>query len=174
MIRKATEDDFDAIMGIYAYAREFMKRTGNPTQWGDTHPPESAVRDDIVTGKGFVVEEGGNVCGVFHFCIGEDPTYRVIEGQWKNNDRYGTVHRVASNRPRRPSPMLGLLRAAGSQRAYRYASRQCRHATFIGKARLRTLWDYSRRRWKPTHRLSESGTSDIQHITGPLRGLRRR
>ena len=97
MIRKATEDDFDAIMGIYAYAREFMKRTGNPTQWGDTHPPESAVRDDIATGKGFVVEEGGNVCGVFHFYIGEDPTYRVIEGQWKNNDRYGTVHRVASN-----------------------------------------------------------------------------
>ena len=36
-IRKTTESDFDRIMEIYAYAREFMARTGNPNQWGPTN-----------------------------------------------------------------------------------------------------------------------------------------
>ena len=33
-VRNATENDFDRIMEIYRYAREFMIRSGNPNQWG--------------------------------------------------------------------------------------------------------------------------------------------
>lgn len=35
-IRKATEADLERQMAIYARAREFMARTGNPHQWGRT------------------------------------------------------------------------------------------------------------------------------------------
>ena len=44
-IRKSTEADFDRIMQIYAHARDFMAKTGNPNQWGPTHwPPEDLIR----------------------------------------------------------------------------------------------------------------------------------
>lgn len=33
VIKKAQAGDLPRILEIYAYAREFMKRTGNPNQW---------------------------------------------------------------------------------------------------------------------------------------------
>ena len=36
-IRRSTEQDFDRIMEIYAYARGFMAAHGNPNQWGPTN-----------------------------------------------------------------------------------------------------------------------------------------
>ena len=33
-IRNALQKDFDDILRIYARAREYMKHSGNPTQWG--------------------------------------------------------------------------------------------------------------------------------------------
>jgi hypothetical protein len=34
-IRKPTEQDLDALMDLYAHARDFMAANGNPHQWGD-------------------------------------------------------------------------------------------------------------------------------------------
>ena len=39
MIRKATPADRPEILEIYSRARQFMRETGNPSQWGDTYPP---------------------------------------------------------------------------------------------------------------------------------------
>lgn len=74
-IRKTIEEDFDRVMEIYAYAREFMTRTGNPNQWGPTNwPPEELIRKDI------------------------EPTYHTIEdGAWIDGGSYGVVHRLASD-----------------------------------------------------------------------------
>ena len=47
MIRKATMQDLPAIVDIYAYARNFMVKTGNANQWGDGYPQEKLLRDDI-------------------------------------------------------------------------------------------------------------------------------
>ena len=38
MVRKAVMDDFPVILNIYATARAFMAKTGNPTQWAGGHP----------------------------------------------------------------------------------------------------------------------------------------
>ena len=98
-VRKSTYSDFPEIMKIYSYARELMKKNGNPTQWGDKFPREEKVTGDIEKGCGYVIEENGELCGVFAFIIGPDPTYRVIEdGAWLNDtDEYGTIHRIATN-----------------------------------------------------------------------------
>ena len=37
------------------------------------------------------------VVAVFAFIIGDDPTYRVIEGSWLNDRPYGVIHRIGSN-----------------------------------------------------------------------------
>ncbi len=98
MIRKATNKDLDEILRIYATAREFMKATGNPTQWGDNFPPRDMLADDIKDGNLYVAEENGCICAVFAFIMGDDPTYSYIEdGGWISDKPYAAIHRVASD-----------------------------------------------------------------------------
>ena len=99
-IRHATEQDFPRMMEIYAYARDFMAKTGNPNQWGPTHwPPEELIHDDIRSGHSYVCEDNGRVVGTFYFNAGTsiDPTYAVIDGSWSKDAPYGVLHRVASD-----------------------------------------------------------------------------
>ena len=100
-IRHTTEQDFDRVMEIYAYARTFMEETGNPNQWGPTNwPPEDLIHEDIRVGKSYVCVENGKVIGTFYLNFGEDiePTYRVIEeGSWKDDSPFGVVHRIAGD-----------------------------------------------------------------------------
>ena len=95
-IRKAKEEDLGQIMRIYAAAREYMKRSGNPHQWGDSYPPEELIREDIKNGVCRVICEGDDIHGVFAVIEGEDPTYGYIEGKWQNAEPYVTIHRIAS------------------------------------------------------------------------------
>lgn len=96
-IRKTQLKDLKKVMEIYGYARERMRLSGNPNQWKDKHPAEEIIVNDIKNGNSYVYEREGEICGVFSFIIGEDPTYKVIDGQWLNDDKYGTIHRLASN-----------------------------------------------------------------------------
>ncbi len=90
--------DLPEIEKIYAYAREQMRLNGNPTQWGNSSPALELILGDIESGNGHVIEENGEIVGVFAFVIGDDPTYHEIwDGQWLNDEPYGTIHRIASN-----------------------------------------------------------------------------
>lgn len=95
-IRHTEPEDLPSVLRIYAYAREQMKANGNPNQWGNTHPAEAVVAEDIRNGNSYVIEQSEEICGVFTFIIGEDPTYQTIEGEWKRGGAYGTIHRIAS------------------------------------------------------------------------------
>lgn len=95
-IRKAQEKDLGTLMEIYARAREFMAKTGNPDQWKSSYPDEEKVRSDIAQGVCYVCVRDGEIEGVFSYLPGPDPTYRRIDdGKWMNEDPYGVVHRVA-------------------------------------------------------------------------------
>lgn len=98
IVRNAVQSDLPRIEEIYAYAREFMAKTGNPNQWGKTNPPHEWLVDDIEKELLHVIEDEVGIHGVFYFYIGEDPTYGVIEdGAWRSNETYGTIHRIASD-----------------------------------------------------------------------------
>ena len=98
LVRKAMESDLPRIEEIYACAREFMARTGNPNQWGKTHPPHDCLVDDIEKGLLNVITADDTIHGVFFFVIGDDPSYAYIEdGDWKYKEAYGTIHRIASD-----------------------------------------------------------------------------
>lgn len=97
-VRNALPEDLIRIEEIYAYAREFMRQTGNPNQWGNTNPPHEWLVDDIRRKLLHVIEDEEGIHGVFYFYIGEDPTYGSIEdGAWHSEKPYGTIHRIASD-----------------------------------------------------------------------------
>lgn len=93
-IRLAEQTDLERILEIYAIARKFMADNGNPTQWKNEHPRREILEEDIRLRRLFVVE-GEDVCGVFMFAIGDDPTYAYIEGDWSADAPYGVIHRIA-------------------------------------------------------------------------------
>lgn len=98
MIRKATYEDMNAIKGIYRAARKYMAENGNPTQWGEDYPSEELTGSDIRNGNLYVIEDNDGIHGVFVFILGKEPNYSNIEnGEWKNDNPYGTIHRMASD-----------------------------------------------------------------------------
>lgn len=99
-IRKAVTADLSRILEIYAGARVFMTKTGNPRQWARrAWPPETLIRQDIGKGKCHVCVEENRILAVFYYDFGPDidPTYREIEGPgWSWTGPYGVVHRIAA------------------------------------------------------------------------------
>lgn len=83
------------ILDIYAQARRFMAENGNPTQWGNHHPAQEVLEEDIALNRLYVVEGPEWLCGVFMFAVGNDPTYDYIEGNWRSSAPYGVIHRIA-------------------------------------------------------------------------------
>ena len=97
-IETANREDLPRILEIYAFAREFMAKTGNPNQWGTTHPPKAQLEADIAGQRLYVVKGEGLVRGVFYFAMEEDPTYiEIFDGAWGENSPYGVIHRIASD-----------------------------------------------------------------------------
>ena len=98
MIRHAAVQDVPAILRIYDAARAFMRRTGNLTQWSGGYPSEEIVRADIMHGVSYVLEnEVGQPHAVFALIPGDDPTYAHIEGAWRDDSPYATIHRAGSD-----------------------------------------------------------------------------
>lgn len=97
MVRKAIPADLPVILDIYARARRFMAENGNPTQWGDRWPLAEVIEEDIGIGRLYVYEEDEAVHGVFAFLLEEEPCYATLEGTWRWEEPYGTIHRIAAD-----------------------------------------------------------------------------
>ena len=97
MIRKAEKKDLESVMPIYEEARKRMRASGNMTQWINGYPSLSLITEDIKNGDFYIVTEDEEIIGAFSFIIGEEPTYQMIEGNWINNNPYGTIHRIVSS-----------------------------------------------------------------------------
>lgn len=97
-VRNANMDDIEQIMEVYCLAKQYMVDSGNTTQWVNGYPSREMIEKDIDKQQFYVCEEEGQIHGAFMFVIGEEPTYKVIEhGAWRNEDTYGTIHRLGSD-----------------------------------------------------------------------------
>lgn len=98
MIRHAELQDLEAVQAVYAQARKFMAETGNPNQWGKTHPPRETLESAIQARKLYVLEEDGAIHGSFYYAQETEPTYqRIDDGAWLSDASYGVIHMVASD-----------------------------------------------------------------------------
>ena len=96
-IRKTRDDDVERLEEIFSYARKQMAMNGNPTQWGNDRPSLELVRQDIIDGNSYVIENGEKIVGTFAYIPGIEPTYLQIDGAWIDDSPYGTIHRIASD-----------------------------------------------------------------------------
>lgn len=97
-IRLSSEEDIPQMREVFAYARDFMARTGNPNQWAAGYPSEEQIRADIDCGSSYVVLRNKDIVATFVLRGGVDATYNnIYDGQWLNDKPYGTIHRVAGN-----------------------------------------------------------------------------
>ncbi len=97
-IRFALPEDMPEILNVYRHAREFMISNGNPTQWGNEHPREEVLREDIEKQQLYLLVMREQICGVFALVFGTDLTYLQIEGGcWRSDMPYATIHRIAGS-----------------------------------------------------------------------------
>ena len=95
-VREVTAADISACNEIYENARLYMRRSGNLEQWAGVYPGTSDIKGDMARGTSYLVDDGGEIVAVFHFHLGDDPTYgKIYGGEWKNPDPYGVIHRIA-------------------------------------------------------------------------------
>lgn len=97
MIRVATMDDLARAQEIIGIGRAAMRAAGNAVQWSPIGQAEAGIAEDIRQGRCYVMEDDGGIYGVFALVIGADPTYAYIEGAWRDDSAYGTIHRIASD-----------------------------------------------------------------------------
>lgn len=96
-IRPATRRDVSQIASLFDGAREFMRSTGNESQWPNCYPTEEDARIDTMRGCQFVCLDGDEIVGCLSFVPGPDTTYLKIEdGDWLNDMPYFVVHRIAA------------------------------------------------------------------------------
>ena len=95
-VRRAKESEKGEILAIYAGARDYMRKTGNPTQWTGGYPDEATFLADMAAERLYVLCEGDELYGVFALLENGDPDYNKIDGAWLNSLPYYAIHRVAS------------------------------------------------------------------------------
>ena len=100
-IRKTTLADMDQLMALFANARQFMADHGNAAQWWGGYPTREMIEGDIDREQSYVCEDDGHIYASFMMMTGDEPTYQVIEGAWKNDLPYATLHRIASTGEKR-------------------------------------------------------------------------
>lgn len=97
-IRPAVAGEEKKIGDIYEGAKKFQRQTGNMHQWTGAYPGEESAREDIANGKLYVIEQDGEIHGVFFFDCGIEPTYlKICDGQWPCDLPYGFIHRIAGD-----------------------------------------------------------------------------
>ena len=95
-VRRAKQKEIEEILAIYAGARDYMRKTGNPTQWSDGYPDEATVLADMSAERLYVLCDGDELYGVFALLENGDSDYDKIDGAWLNSLPYAAMHRVAS------------------------------------------------------------------------------
>ncbi|MDR0897588.1 MAG: GNAT family N-acetyltransferase [Oscillospiraceae bacterium] len=95
ILRKMTPQDLPQVMQIIAEAQAFLGVQG-VDQWQDGYPGEALIREDIETGRGYVLAEGDQVRAMAVVALDGEPTYDTIyEGAWTTPEPYACFHRTA-------------------------------------------------------------------------------
>lgn len=94
IIREANINDLEQVLIIYQDARDKFA-IDKTYQWKDGYPNKDTFNEDLKINKVFVIEDSNKILGVMTILLDEELDYRIIDGKWKNDDPYITIHRIA-------------------------------------------------------------------------------
>lgn len=94
ILRHAVASEVEKCYHIIDEGRKFQKEQGF-TQWTDDYPNFQTIQDDIKEKKGYVIEEDKQIAGYMCIDFGGEPAYLNIDGEWRSNEKYAVVHRMA-------------------------------------------------------------------------------
>jgi len=93
----STSDDIPNIMTIIEDAKGYLA-SQKIDQWQKGYPNTEQIENDIKNRESYVVINDENqVIATAMFTINKEPTYKVIDGNWRIDERqtYGVIHRMA-------------------------------------------------------------------------------
>lgn len=93
-IELSTKENLKDILNIINQAKLYMKKNGI-NQWNEDYPKIESLENDVLNKNNYVVKEGDKIIGTFVLVFGNEKNYQKIEGSWKTDTPYGTLHRVA-------------------------------------------------------------------------------
>lgn len=93
-LTSARQEDLQSAMDILNAGREFQRLQGF-VQWPDGFPDEDSIRNDLLTGNGYVLKVGDEIAAYLYIGFEGDPAYPAIKGSWHHEEPYAVIHRMA-------------------------------------------------------------------------------
>ncbi len=106
-ITKANSHDLDSIMSIVNDAKAYLK-SQNINQWQDGYPNLNSFKEDLKNDRLYVLKDDDEVIGQF-VLVTDEPTYKVIDGKWLNDEDYVAVHRIAIRNDKKGQNCAGFI-----------------------------------------------------------------
>ena len=106
LLRKAKKDEVNSSYQCIEDARAYHNSMGF-VQWHSVYPTLYTIEDYIEAGNGYVFAKGDEIYGYCCIIIGDEPAYRMIDGEWKSNRPYAVVHRMAFSQNARGKGLSG-------------------------------------------------------------------
>jgi ribosomal protein S18 acetylase RimI-like enzyme len=92
--RLATTEDLNQIWSLRLMATHLLKQK-NVDQWQFEDPTKASFLHEINQKNLYVLEIDDVICGMFALIFGVEPTYNNINGAWRYNLPYATIHKLA-------------------------------------------------------------------------------
>lgn len=93
-LKLAQMEDVSTIMRFINDAKAFLK-VQEIDQWQNGYPNAESIAVDIEKESGYLLTEGGMPIGYLYLGFDGEPTYQTIKGEWKRNESYAVIHRLA-------------------------------------------------------------------------------
>ena len=101
ILRKALQEEAAICYSFIEDGRAYHKSLGFE-QWRPEYPTVKTIEEDISSGIGYVfaMEQGerdhiGSPIGYCNIILQDDPSFAAIDGAWKTERPYASVHRMA-------------------------------------------------------------------------------
>ena len=94
-LKKTTTKDINQVMDVIEQGKSYLKSSG-VDQWQNDYPNEEIIKEDIVNGYGYVLEDEGKIVGTVALSFDGEPWYdNIYDGKWITNEDFLVIHRLA-------------------------------------------------------------------------------
>ena len=110
-LQLSTISNIHNILQIIDDAKVYLK-SQEIDQWQNGYPNQTQIEKDIAKNESYVlINDVNEVIATSMFSIRPEPTYKVIDGNWKikASEKYGVIHRLAIDKNHRNKGIASFI-----------------------------------------------------------------